>query len=108
MPRQRTRYNRNRYALPDDFPQRLLWFQQQSGLSWAEIARPLGIDHLPSHSQPNLARVAIRSYMKRHGVVTEGYQVNLSVGANTITLTVTLADGQATGTYTITVTREAS
>ena len=37
----------------------------------------------------------------------EGDQVNLSVGANTITLTVTSADGRATGTYTITVTREA-
>ncbi len=38
----------------------------------------------------------------------EGDQVNLNVGTNPITLTVTSADGQATGTYTITVTREAS
>ena len=37
----------------------------------------------------------------------EGNQVNLSVGANTIALTVTSADGQATRTYTVTVTREA-
>ena len=44
MPRQRTHYNRVAHAIPDDFPQRLVWFQQQSGLSWAEIARRLGVD----------------------------------------------------------------
>ena len=42
MPRQRTHYNRIPRSLPDDFPQSLAWFQQQSGLSWAEIARRLG------------------------------------------------------------------
>ena len=43
MPRQRTHYNRATYRIPDDFPQRLQWFQRLSGLSWAEIARRLGI-----------------------------------------------------------------
>ena len=43
MSRQRTHYNRRTYFFPDDFPQRLVWFQQQSGLPWSEIARRLGI-----------------------------------------------------------------
>lgn len=43
MPRQRTRYNRKTYYVTDDFPHRLVWFQQQSGLTWAEIARRLGV-----------------------------------------------------------------
>jgi len=42
MPRQRTYYSRIDYALPDDFPQRLKRFQQESGLSWSDIARRLG------------------------------------------------------------------
>ena len=41
MPRQRTYYSRRNYDLPDDFPQRLRRFQQESGLSWSEIARRL-------------------------------------------------------------------
>ena len=39
MPRQRTRHSRITYALPDDFPQRLERVQEESGLSWSEIAR---------------------------------------------------------------------
>ena len=39
MPRQRTRNSRITYALPDDFPQRLERVQEESGLSWSEIAR---------------------------------------------------------------------
>ena len=38
----------------------------------------------------------------------EGYQVNLSVGANTIMLMVASADGTENNTYTVTVTRESS
>ena len=30
------------YVLPDDFPQRLERFQEESGLSWLEIARRIG------------------------------------------------------------------
>ena len=41
MPRQRTRHSRITYVLPDDFPQRLERFQEESGLSWSEIARRL-------------------------------------------------------------------
>ena len=43
MPRQRTQYNRNTYVFPDDFPQRLVRFKEESGLSWAELARRLGV-----------------------------------------------------------------
>ena len=43
MPRQPTQYRRKPHATPDHFPQRLEWFQHASGLTWAEIARRLGI-----------------------------------------------------------------
>ena len=39
LPRQHTRYNRRAYVFPEDFPQRLKRFQEESGLSWSEIAR---------------------------------------------------------------------
>ena len=39
MPRQLTYYNRRTCA----FPERLKRFQEESGLSWSEIARRLGI-----------------------------------------------------------------
>ena len=41
MPRQRNNYSRRPYAFPNDFPQRLKRFQEESGLSWSEIARRL-------------------------------------------------------------------
>ena len=42
MPRQRTDHSRTVYVLPDDFPQHLKRLKQESGLSWAEIARRIG------------------------------------------------------------------
>ena len=33
--------HRRTYSLPEDFPQRLKRFQEESGLSWSEIARRL-------------------------------------------------------------------
>ena len=42
MPRQRTQYRRRTYEFPDDFPERLKRFQEESGLSWSEIARRIG------------------------------------------------------------------
>ena len=42
MPRQRTHHGRTVYVLPDDFPGRIKRLQQESGLSWAEIARRIG------------------------------------------------------------------
>ncbi len=42
MPRQRNRYSSVTYVLPKDFPQRLKRFQEESGLSWSEMARRLG------------------------------------------------------------------
>ena len=41
MPRQRTNYSRRTYVIPDNFPQRLRRFKEESGLSWSEIARRL-------------------------------------------------------------------
>ena len=45
MPRQYTHHSRIVYAFPEDFPERLKRFQQESGLAWAELDRRLGIDH---------------------------------------------------------------
>ncbi len=42
------------------------------------------------------------------GAVTDGHQVDLDVGSNTITVTVTAEDGTTTRTYTVTVTRAAA
>ncbi len=42
MPRQRIHHSRITYDFPDDFPQRLVRFQEESGLTWAEIARRIG------------------------------------------------------------------
>ena len=41
MPRQRTHHSRITYVIPDNFPQRLRRFKEESGLSWSEIARRL-------------------------------------------------------------------
>ena len=43
MPRQRIDYNIPTYEFPEDFPERLRRFQKESGLSWSEIARRLGV-----------------------------------------------------------------
>ncbi len=42
MPRQRAHCSRRSYVIPDNFPQRLRRFKEESGLSWSEIARRLG------------------------------------------------------------------
>ena len=42
MPRQRIRHSRDIHELPDDFPERLKRFQEESGLSWSEMARRIG------------------------------------------------------------------
>ena len=42
MPRQRIHYSRRTYVFPADFSQRLERFKEESGLSWAEIARRIG------------------------------------------------------------------
>ena len=42
MPRQRVNYNRTTYDFPNDFPERLVRFKEESGLSWSEIARRIG------------------------------------------------------------------
>ena len=42
MPRQRIHHTRETYDFPDDFPERLVRFQEESGLTWAELNRRLG------------------------------------------------------------------
>ena len=46
MPRQHTHHGRIVYVFPEDFPQRLVRFKEESGLSWAEIARRIGTSDL--------------------------------------------------------------
>ena len=43
MPRQRNDYTITIHQYLGDFPKRLERFQRESGLSWAEIARRIGI-----------------------------------------------------------------
>ncbi len=45
MPRQRVHHSRVTYEVPDDFPELLERFKEESGLSWAEIIRRLDIHH---------------------------------------------------------------
>ena len=45
MPRQRTDHSRRVYVVTDDLPERLERFKEESGLTRAEIARRLGVDH---------------------------------------------------------------
>ena len=42
MPRQRTHHSRRTYVVPDDFQERLRRFQEESALSWSDIAPPPG------------------------------------------------------------------
>ena len=44
MPRQHTHHSRRTYVFPGDFPERLVRFKEESGLSWAELNRRLGTD----------------------------------------------------------------
>lgn len=42
MSRQRLDHSGDTHELPADFPERLKRFQEESGMSWSEIARRLG------------------------------------------------------------------
>ena len=44
MPRQNTHHSIIVYVFPENFPQRLVRFKEESGLSWAELHRRLGAD----------------------------------------------------------------
>ena len=44
MPRQRIHHSRVTFVFPGDFPERLVRFREESGLSWAELNRRLGTD----------------------------------------------------------------
>ena len=46
MPRHRTQNSRMVYVFPADFPERLERFKEESGLTWAEIARRVGTSDL--------------------------------------------------------------
>ena len=45
MPRQRIHHSRVTDEVPHDFPERLERFKEESGLTWAEIARRLDVHH---------------------------------------------------------------
>ncbi len=45
MPRERVDHSRIVYVVPPDFPERLELLQEESGLTWAEIARRLDVHH---------------------------------------------------------------
>ena len=42
MPRQCIHHTRETYDFPADFPERLVRFKEESGLTWAELNRRLG------------------------------------------------------------------
>ena len=42
MPRQCIHHTRETHGFPDDFPERLVRFKEESKLPWAEISRRLG------------------------------------------------------------------
>ena len=63
MPRQCT-HSRITCVIPGNFPQRLRRFQEESGLSWSEIARRLGTYHpYTTMADPrlNVAQTTIQS-----------------------------------------------
>ena len=47
MPRQHIHHTRETYDFPDDFAERLVRFKDESGLSWAELTRCLGVHPKP-------------------------------------------------------------
>ena len=63
MPRQRTHHGRIVYVFPDDFPQRLERFKEESGLSWAELARRLGTSALNLRRWKDGVRPILRHLM---------------------------------------------
>ena len=64
MPRQRIHHSRVTYQVPHDFPERLERFKEESGLSWAEIARRLDVHHETLRRwRKGLARPSMRNMM---------------------------------------------
>lgn len=46
MPRRHVTFRRSHHPFPSDFPLRLIRFQEESGMSWNQLARDLGTDAL--------------------------------------------------------------
>ena len=64
MPRQRTYYSRRTYDFPEDFPERLERFKEESGLTWAELNRRLGVHPQTTRRwRKGLARPSTRHMM---------------------------------------------
>ena len=63
MPRQRTHHGRMTYVFPDDFPQRLVRFKEESGLSWAELSRRLSTSPLNMRRWKDGVRPILRHQM---------------------------------------------
>ena len=63
MPRQRTDHSRRTYVFPDDLPERLMRFKEESGLSWGELARRLGTSVLNPRRWKDGVRPILRHQM---------------------------------------------
>ena len=63
MARQRNNYKRRTDDFPDDFPQCLVRFKEESGLSWAEMNLRLGTDpHSIRHWRDKGVRPSVRHF----------------------------------------------
>ena len=61
MPRQRIHHTRETHGFPDDFPERLVRFQEESRLPWAEINRRLGTHpETVDHAMPDARVLRVR------------------------------------------------
>ena len=63
MPRQRTHHSRITYVFPDDFPERLERFKEESNLPWAELNRRLGIHPYTMSRWKKRVRPSVRHMM---------------------------------------------
>ena len=76
MPRQRIHHSRRTPGFPDDFPERLVRFKEESDLPWAEIDRRLGTY---PHTVKRWWKEGVRPHF-RHQMALLGLADNLGLG----------------------------